>query len=80
MSRNYRVGYGLANGKDLEDILKEMGEVAEGIMTSKAIHHLSKNFKIYTPIAFEVNKLLDGQTTKQTVENLLSTKKIKYAK
>ena len=77
MSRNYRVGYGLANGKDLKDILEEMGEVAEGIMTSKAIHHLSKNFKIYTPIAFEVSKLLDGQTTKQTVENLLRSKKIK---
>ena len=31
MSRNYRVGLGLALNKDLNEILKDLGEVAEGI-------------------------------------------------
>ena len=31
MSRNFRVGLGLANDKNLDEILKELGEVAEGV-------------------------------------------------
>ena len=42
LSRNYRVGLGLAVNKSLEDILEELGEVAEGVMTSQAIYTLSQ--------------------------------------
>ena len=31
MSRNFRVGLGLAKNKSLKDILDELGEVAEGV-------------------------------------------------
>jgi len=37
LSRNYRVGLGLAEGKSVETILKEIGEVAEGIATTEAL-------------------------------------------
>jgi len=58
MSRNYRVGLNLAKGKVLEDILTELGEVAEGVYTTKAIYNLSKKYDIYTPIAEEVYKII----------------------
>ncbi|WP_457562661.1 NAD(P)H-dependent glycerol-3-phosphate dehydrogenase [Caminibacter pacificus] len=58
MSRNYRVGLNLAKGKLLEDILDELGEVAEGVFTSKAIYLLAQKHDIYTPIANEVYKIL----------------------
>jgi glycerol-3-phosphate dehydrogenase (NAD(P)+) len=58
MSRNYRVGLNLAKGKLLEDILKELGEVAEGVYTTKAIYKLSQKHNIYTPIADEVYKII----------------------
>ncbi len=58
MSRNYRVGLNLAKDKMLEDILNELGEVAEGVYTTKAIYKLSKKFNIYTPIANEVYKII----------------------
>ena len=37
MSRNYTVGSMLAKGKKIDDILNELGSVAEGVKTSKAI-------------------------------------------
>ncbi|NLC27905.1 MAG: NAD(P)H-dependent glycerol-3-phosphate dehydrogenase, partial [Campylobacteraceae bacterium] len=43
LSRNYRVGLGLAKGKALEEILKELGEVAEGVYTAKAIDDMRKS-------------------------------------
>ncbi len=71
MSRNYRVGLGLASNKNLEDILKELGEVAEGIKTAEAIHNLSFQHNIYTPIANEVKLILDGKNPKDSLKDLL---------
>lgn len=72
LSRNFRVGLGLAKGKTLDTILKELGEVAEGVMTSQAIYKLSKEKKIYTPIANEVKLILDGKDPKQSLKDLLT--------
>ena len=71
MSRNYRVGLGLASNKNLEDILIELGEVAEGIKTAEAIHNLSIKYNIYTPIANEVNLILNGKSPKDSLKDLL---------
>jgi len=68
MSRNYRVGLNLAKGKILEDILNELGEVAEGVYTTKAIYLIAKKFDIYTPIANEVYKIIYEQ--KNVLESL----------
>jgi len=68
MSRNYRVGINLAKGKLLNDILNELGEVAEGVYTTEAIYKLSQRNKIYTPIANEVYRIL--YTGKKPVESL----------
>jgi len=72
LSRNYRVGLGLASGKKLDDILDELGEVAEGVFTTTAIYKLSKKFGIYTPIADEVYHILNGKDIKESLRDLLS--------
>ena len=51
MSRNYTVGSMLAKGKKVDDILKELGSVAEGVKTSKAICELAKKLDIDVPIS-----------------------------
>mgnify|MGYP000329477936 CR=1 FL=1 len=71
MSRNFRVGIGLAQNKSLEDILEELGEVAEGVKTSEAIHQLSQKHNIYTPIANEVKLVLEGKNPKDSLQDLL---------
>lgn len=71
MSRNFRVGLGLSQNKDLETILTELGEVAEGVKTSTAIYKLSKEHGIYTPIANEVYEILNGKTPQESLKDLL---------
>lgn len=71
MSRNFRVGLGLAANKDLETILEELGEVAEGVKTSEAIYKLSKEHDVYTPIANEVKQVLDGKDPINSLKDLL---------
>jgi len=73
LSRNFRVGLGLASGKTLETILKELGEVAEGVKTSEAIEVLSKEKNIYTPIANEVRLILQGKPPTDSLKDLLSS-------
>jgi glycerol-3-phosphate dehydrogenase (NAD(P)+) len=73
LSRNYRVGIALAQKKDLKTILEELGEVAEGVQTSIAIEMLSRKHNIYTPIANEVNQILNGKNPKQSLRDLLNS-------
>lgn len=73
LSRNFRVGLGLAQGKAMEEILDGLGEVAEGVPTTKALHKIAKQRDIYLPIAQEVYKMIEeGKDPKQSVKDLLS--------
>jgi len=57
-SRNRFVGEQLGRGKKLKDILKKMQMVAEGVETCRSVHQLSLKYKIETPIANAVYKVL----------------------
>lgn len=72
LSRNYRVGFALAEEKSLESILEDLGEVAEGVFTSDAIEALSCRYGIYTPIANEVALILKGKSPKESLKDLLA--------
>ena len=71
MSRNFRVGLGLAQNKSMEDILEELGEVAEGVKTSEAIYNLCQKHNIYAPIAHEVKLIIEGKDPKLSLQDLL---------
>jgi len=72
LSRNYRVGFGLAQHKPLDEILQELGEVAEGVPTTKALHNIAKAKGIYLPIASEVYKMIyEHKDPMQSVQDLL---------
>jgi len=72
MSRNFRVGLGLAKGKSQEEILYELGEVAEGIGTTYALQEISKQKGLYLPIAKEVYETLEGKEPLESLKDLLS--------
>lgn len=72
MSRNYRVGLGLAKGKSQEVILDELGEVAEGIGTSYALYSIAQDRDVYLPIATEVYYILEGKDPQKSLADLLS--------
>lgn len=72
MSRNYRVGLGLAVGKKKQQIVEELGEVAEGIGTAYALRIISRERNIYLPIADEVYEILEGKEPLESLKDLLS--------
>ncbi len=73
MSRNFRVGLGLSQGKSQEEILEELGEVAEGIGTTYALYEIAKQKELYLPIAKEVHALLEGKDPHISLRDLLSS-------
>lgn len=77
LSRNYRVGYLLGTGKKLDDILKEVGTVAEGVKTSKAVVELSKKLNIETPVSEAIYEAVYTDIKPEEVVNKLMTRKLK---
>ena len=78
-SRNYRVGYELAKGKKLPEVLKKLGQTAEGTETVKSMVKLAKKYKINTPIANAVYKIaVENKKPKVILEELLSRPQAKY--
>lgn len=50
LSRNYRVGYALGQGKTLEQATQELGQTAEGINTIIQVRKRAKELNVYMPI------------------------------
>ncbi|WP_293139618.1 NAD(P)H-dependent glycerol-3-phosphate dehydrogenase [Okeania sp. SIO3I5] len=72
LSRNYRVGYGLAQGKSLEEILEELPGTAEGVNTTNVLIDIANREEISLPISSQVFLLLNGKITpEEAVEALM---------
>ncbi|MCS6949036.1 MAG: NAD(P)-dependent glycerol-3-phosphate dehydrogenase [bacterium] len=61
LSRNWRVGYGLAQGKPLAQVLEELKQVAEGVPTTFAVCGLAQRLGIEMPIAQTIRAVLERQ-------------------
>lgn len=73
LSRNRRVGLGLAQGRKLEDILRELGHVAEGVHTAAAVEKRARELDIDMPITSSVCAVLfGGVAPRVAVEQLLA--------
>lgn len=58
LSRNRRVGFELGRGRQLQEIISEMREVAEGVKTAKAAYEMSVRLGIEMPITAGVYQML----------------------
>ena len=75
LSRNYTVGSMLGKGKKIDDILNELGSVAEGVKTSKAVCELSKKLGIETPVSNAIYEAVyTNITPKEILEKLMNRK------
>jgi glycerol-3-phosphate dehydrogenase (NAD(P)+) len=71
-SRNWRAGYMLAQGDPLEQVLKQMGMVVEGVKTTKAAYSLSQTYDVTMPITGELYQVLfEGKLPQMAVEDLM---------
>lgn len=71
LSRNYRVGNALAKNKPLKNILNELGEIAEGVLSTEAVTKLAIKHNIYTPIANQVYQIINGKSPRDSVRELI---------
>ena len=57
-SRNRYVGEQIGRGRTLDDVLKQMVMVAEGVKTTRSVHQLSKKLSLEMPISEQVYQVL----------------------
>jgi glycerol-3-phosphate dehydrogenase (NAD(P)+) len=80
LSRNRRVGLALGAGRTLEDILTELGEVAEGVRTTYAACQLAERLGVELPIAEGVRALLEGKVDPRQGATMLLTRQLRGEK
>jgi glycerol-3-phosphate dehydrogenase (NAD(P)+) len=72
LSRNYTVGYRLAKGEKLNDILADMNEVAEGINTIKIAKKCADYYKVRALITDNLYRVLfEGLTMEEAAHYLM---------
>jgi glycerol-3-phosphate dehydrogenase (NAD(P)+) len=72
LSRNRTVGFGLGQGKALDAIQKELGQVAEGVRNARAVRDLSQALQVEMPITEVVYRVLyEGLPARQAVTDLM---------
>lgn len=77
MSRNYTVGSMLGHGKKINDILSELGSVAEGVKTSKAVCELAKKLNIEVPVSTAIYEAVYTDITPKQVLDKLMNRELK---
>ncbi len=72
-SRNWRAGNELGRGESLDQVIKNMGMVIEGITTTRAAYELSKQRGVEMPITSAIYHVLyDGADIKETINQLMT--------
>jgi glycerol-3-phosphate dehydrogenase (NAD(P)+) len=72
LSRNFTVGYRLAKGETLHEILASTDEIAEGINTVKIAKKCADHYKVRAPITSTLyHVLFEDMTVKKALEYLM---------
>jgi glycerol-3-phosphate dehydrogenase (NAD(P)+) len=73
LSRNRDVGLRLARGQRLDDILRELGHVAEGVQSATSVRHIARERRVEMPITEAVcGVLFEGRAPSEAVRQLLA--------
>ncbi len=72
LSRNRSFGYRVGRGESVEMVLRELGQVVEGVETVKAVMKLSEELGVYTPISEAVYRVvIEGEDINSVARDLL---------
>lgn len=72
LSRNYRLGRALGEGKSLHEAIDSLGQVAEGVPTSESVALLARRFELELPVFAAVEAVLRARISpKQAVAMLM---------
>jgi len=72
LSRNYRAGLALGQGKSIEEAVTEIGQVVEGINTVKLVKHKADELDVYMPLANGLYQIIyNGMSIKSMISSLM---------
>lgn len=77
LSRNYQVGFGLAQGRSLSAILADLQGTAEGVNTTNVLVNLADRQGILIPVSYQVYRLLNGEITPKAALEALMERDLK---
>jgi len=73
LSRNYRVGYLVGKGRQLEQAVAEIGQVAEGVNTVRLIKHKADEMGVYMPLVSAIHAILfEERPIPEVIRDLMS--------
>ncbi|EOT44140.1 glycerol-3-phosphate dehydrogenase [NAD(P)+] [Enterococcus columbae DSM 7374 = ATCC 51263] len=71
-SRNWRAGNLLGQGKQLDEILENMGMIVEGVATTKAAMELAEQLNVEMPITHTIYRVLyEGKDIRQAAKEIM---------
>jgi len=71
-SRNRRLGLGLAQGRSVEQVAADIGQVVEGVYAAEAVHVLATRLQVEMPISEQLYRILyQGLAPRVAVETLM---------
>lgn len=71
-SRNFRVGYAVGRGRQLDEAVAELGQVAEGIYTLKLVKEKAEAVGIYMPLVRGLYEILyEGASINAVINSLM---------
>ena len=72
LSRNYRIGMALGNGKSIEEAVIEVGQVAEGVNTVKLVKHKADELGVYMPLVNGLYRIIyEGDSIASIASSLM---------
>ena len=71
-SRNRQAGILMGRGMSMDDAMKEVGQVVEGVYSAKAAIALARKYEVSLPITEEVNKVLfENKDPRESLRDLM---------
>lgn len=77
LSRNHTIGKKIGEGKQLDQLLKEMRMVAEGVKTARSVYNLSRRIGVEMPISHAVYRILYENLSPKEAVGLLMSRDLK---
>ena len=72
-SRNHNAGVLIGKGYTMDEAMKEVKQVVEGVYSAKAAKKLAEKYQVSMPIVSEINEVLFGDlSAKDALANLLT--------
>lgn len=76
-SRNRRMGLGLAAGRSVDDVAREIGQVVEGVYAARAVHSVAAREGVEMPICEHVYRILHENESVADAAHSLMTRSLK---